>query len=719
MLFFDTHEAFWGVEGRKFSNDPFFQRDEWLRLLLGKLEFKNGIVAVVAGRDQPRWAEPSEIEIPKESIDLQLVGFLSELDAAQYLERALESTGIADAGMRQHLVAYARVAPGEIHPLYLGMCAEVVLAAARKGTTLTSADFQVAPQAAGKGKKRIDELLRDKGKSLMDKLLRYIDVEVGQAVRALSACRAFDKEIYFKLGEALKFQDTKAAFDVLTSFSFVWPAERRGADWYRIHDLLRRLGRERYKKEACQADEVLEKFYRERGEAGEETALVEAIYHASQLDRERGVKEWLKLFDSALEKSKYELCRALRDVRQEMSVQTPFQGGRLSRCEADYRKSLSQFNEARQGYLQAIDAFDKALERAPEDNEVYNEKALAHINLGELYFELSQNRKALQSYKMAISVCDAALKRARADIKAYTNKAAALASIGELEAEQWRSENALESYKQALDICDEALQRVPNNVDVLSIKGYAFACIGELQAKLSRHEEAVTSNLEAIVAYDKALKYSPDDVVIHNNKAYGFMSIGESQAELGQHIDAIENFNRAIDTFNAVLRPAPDDAIVWSNKARALRWRGLSHAELARHSDAAQSFIDALAACEEALRRAPDNIWAHNTRGLTLLAFGQLQGKLEQEDEAIGSYEQSIAAFDKALAHAQEDVESHNGKAYALQSLGQLQLRVRDHDNAIKSLQAALAEFSKSLEIAPDNERICKARDHLKELMNA
>lgn len=718
VLFFDTHEAFWGVKEREFSDDPFFQRDEWLRRLLGKLEFKNGIVAVVAGRDQPRWAKASKIKIPKKYTDLQLVGCLSELDAAQYLERALEGTGIADAGMRQHLVAYARVASGQIHPLYLGMCAEVVLAAVRKETTLTSADFQVAPQAAGKGKKRMDKLLRDKGKNLMDKLLRYVDVEVGQAVQALSACRAFDQEIYFKLGEALKFQATEPAFNVLTSFSFVWRAERRGAGWYRIHDLLRRLARDRYKRVACQADEVLEKFYRERGEAGEETALVEAIYHASQLDRERGVKEWLKLFDSALEKSKYELCRALRDVRQEMSVQTLFQGGRLSRCEADYRKSLSQFNEAALGYLDAIDAFDKALERAPEDNEVYNEKALAHINLGDLHFELSQNRKALQSYKMALSVCDAALKRARDDIKAYANKVAALVSIGDLEAELWRSEKAFESYKQALDICDEALQRVPNNVDVLNDKGYAFSGIGQLQAKLSRHEEAVKSNLEAIVAYDEALKHSPDDVVIHNNKAYGFMNIGESQAELGQHIDAIENFNRAIDTFNAVLRLAPDDAIVWSNKARALRWRGLSHVELARHSDAVRSYMDAMAACEEALRRAPEDIWAHNTRGLALLAFGQLQGKLEQEDEAIESYRKSIAAFDKALEHAQEDVESHNGKAYALQSLGQLQLRVRNHDNAIKSLQAALAEFSKSLEIAPDNARICKARDHLKELMN-
>ncbi len=53
-LFFDTHEAFWG-EQRNLPREQYFLRDEWLRRLLRKLDLSAGIVAVVAGRDVPRW----------------------------------------------------------------------------------------------------------------------------------------------------------------------------------------------------------------------------------------------------------------------------------------------------------------------------------------------------------------------------------------------------------------------------------------------------------------------------------------------------------------------------------------------------------------------------------------------------------------------------------------------------------------------------------------
>lgn len=56
VLFFDTPEAFWGPKERDLAGDLFFVRDEWLRRLLGTLEFSSGIVAIVAGRERPRWA---------------------------------------------------------------------------------------------------------------------------------------------------------------------------------------------------------------------------------------------------------------------------------------------------------------------------------------------------------------------------------------------------------------------------------------------------------------------------------------------------------------------------------------------------------------------------------------------------------------------------------------------------------------------------------------
>jgi len=429
MLFFDTHEAFWGHQ-RHLSDDLFFQRDEWLRRLLGTLELSAGIVAVVAGRDRPRWAKASKVKIPEKYLDAQFLGHLSETDAAQYLERA----GVTDAAMRQCLVAYTRVEPGQVHPLFLGLCADVMLAASEKGTTPTPEDFRIAPH------------LTDKGVALIDRLLRYVDAEVGFAVRALSACRAFDWDIYFKLGEVLNFQATIPAFSTLTRFSFVWRAEQRGEGWYRIHDLLRRLAHERGDEVARHADEVLEKHYREHGKAGETTAVAEAIYHANRLDWERGINEWVAAFDNALQLSRYSLCDALLKVRSELYIKGQFERGRIFKLEADYFASLARHNEARQEYVEAIIAYDGALRLAPDNVAIYYNKGLALARLGDLQTELSQDEEAMDSYRQGIAACDEALRRAPDDIEAHNNKGWALSSFGDLRA-KYPSINNLNIYR--------------------------------------------------------------------------------------------------------------------------------------------------------------------------------------------------------------------------------------------------------------------------------
>jgi hypothetical protein len=151
-------------------------------------------VAVVAGREKPRWAEATRSAIPQQYLDSQLVGHFSPTDASDYLQKA----------------------------------------------------------------------------DIKDAALQHVDQEIEVAVHALSACRAFDFELYLKLGQTLHFHATRAAFfDILTRFSFVWQVQRRGENWYRIHDLLRRLGDESGNETTHRAHQVLEQHYRERGEVAE------------------------------------------------------------------------------------------------------------------------------------------------------------------------------------------------------------------------------------------------------------------------------------------------------------------------------------------------------------------------------------------------------------------------------------------------------------------
>jgi Flp pilus assembly protein TadD len=490
VLFFDTHEAFWGSQ-RDVRNNRYFEQDKWLRYFLAELEFSHGIMVVVAGREIPRWQDADEYKIPQEHLDIQLVNHLSEADAKEYLRRA----GISNNILQQSAINYASVAVNQVHPFLLGLCADVIL---QGNQGLNELDLNVN--------------FADKAKQLINRLLKYADREIDYAVHALSACRGFNYDIYELLGKELKFQLSKPSFGVLTEFSFVWEGKEKDKDWYRIHDLLRRLDYEEDNQTTRQAHEVLEKYYREQGE------IAEAIYHANRLDWQRGVNEWVDEFDETLKLSRYDECRVLLEIRNELVIQSDFQLGRVSRAEGDYFTTLAQHQQAKKEYLEAVESYNQALNGAPDDIYAHNNKGNALKNLGNLQAGLSQHEDALNSYTQAIA-----------------------------------------SYNQALN-------RAPDYIIAHNNKGLALQSLGKLQAGLSQHQDALNSYTEAIASYNQALNGAPDYIYAHNNKGLALQSLGNLQAGLSQHQDAIKNYEAALAEFNRSLEIAPDD-----DKVRNLR----------------------------------------------------------------------------------------------------------------------------------------------------
>ncbi|MGD1910583.1 MAG: hypothetical protein ACFB2X_06945, partial [Rivularia sp. (in: cyanobacteria)] len=359
VLFFDTHEAFWGSQ-RDIADYRYFEQDKWLRYFLAELlEFSHGIVVVVAGREKPRWQDADEYPISQQYLDIQLVNHLAEADAREYLRRA----GISNRDLQQSAINYASVAQNQVHPFLLGLCADVIF---QGNSTTPSAPLPASDE-------RLSELhingnFAKKAKELINRLLKYVDREINYAVHALSACRGFNYDIYELLGKELKFSASKPSFDVLTEFSFVWEAQERGEDWYRIHDLLRRLDYEEDNKTTRQAHEVLEKYYRGKGE------IAEAIYHGNRLDWERGVYEWVEEFEKVLELSRYDECRVLLEIRNELVIQDDFELGRVSLAGGDYFATLAQHQQAKQEYLEAIALYDKVIKVAPDNIDANNNK---------------------------------------------------------------------------------------------------------------------------------------------------------------------------------------------------------------------------------------------------------------------------------------------------------------------------------------------------------
>jgi tetratricopeptide (TPR) repeat protein len=697
VLFFDAHEAFWGHQ-RNLPEEVFFQRDEWLRRLLRARDLSAGIVAVVAGREKPRWAEATRSAIPQQYLDTQLVGHFSPTDARDYLQKA----DIQDAALQQSLIDYASVAAEEVHPLYLGLCADVVLAARAQGKILTPDDFPTAPETP------------DKSRALINRLLRYVDKEVEVAVHALSACRAFDFELYLKLGQALHFHATHAAFfDILTRFSFVWQAQQRGENWYRIHDLLRRLDDESGNEITRRAHEVLEQHYRERGE------VAEAIYHANRLDWLRGVMEWTGIFAQALQLSRYEQCRTLLEVRSELSIQSDFQLGDVSLYEGIYFTQLARYAEAEQEYLEAIAAYDKALTLAPDYVCVLNNKGIALQRLGELQTQLGDHSAALSSFTRAIAVYNRVLALFPDDFYALDNQGMALQRLGELQIQLGEHSAALSSFTVALAAHDSALTFAPDYINALNNKGIALQRLGELQTQLGDHPTALSSFMEALAVYNRALTLAPDEIKPLTNKGNALQSLADLQTQLTQYPQALQSYEEANVTYNSALTLAPNDITVLINKGRTWGSRGDLQTQLAQHSQALQSYQEASTAYDKVLTLAPDHISALNNKGIVLSKLSELQIQLAQPSEALRSYKESITVYDSAITLVPNYIYALNNKGLALQSLGDLQAELSQQQDAINSWQSALAAFTRCLEVAPSDEKIRNQRDRLQEFLDS
>jgi tetratricopeptide (TPR) repeat protein len=437
VLLFDTHEAFWHKDRDRESVDTYFQKDEWLRKLLRELDRENGIVTVLAGREPPRWADAPRFPVPlefkakdrntglpvtKQCLEILEVGTLTREDAEEYLIKA--KVGEHDPVLRQALIDFAEIGKDyrdQVHPLYLGLCGEIVLAAERNGEALSADNFAVSSDH------------QNKIRLLVTRLLKYCIDAVQNAVINMAAARFFDDDLFCALGSRLKSShDNVDACDELKRFSFVKKTKINNKDRYGIHALLRRTLRELEPEKTAKADSALEALYRERLDAGDSNAIVEAIYHANCRDWERGYEEWLAVFDAAKQRSQYALCDELLALVPELSLETDFSRGMVATSQADVYRLLSRYDRAHTNYAQAVDAYDRALALAPDDIAALNNRGNALQGLADLQAGLSQTDAAQQSYAQAVDAYDRALKLAPGYLAIQNNRGNALAGLKKL-----------------------------------------------------------------------------------------------------------------------------------------------------------------------------------------------------------------------------------------------------------------------------------------------
>ena len=108
-------------------------------------------------------------------------------------------------------------------------------------------------------------------------------------------------------------------------------------------------------------------------------------------------------------------------------------------------------DEAGTSYTTAIAAYDRALQIAPDDAEIHNNRGTALEGLGDLRSGLGQLNEAESSYSNAVVAYDRALQIAPDYVSALWNKARFLETRGEARLRSSRSLEARHLFQQAME----------------------------------------------------------------------------------------------------------------------------------------------------------------------------------------------------------------------------------------------------------------------------
>ena len=230
----------------------------------------------------------------------------------------------------------------------------------------------------------------------------------------------------------------------------------------------------------------------------------------------------------------------------------------------DYLRKGNRAYDAK-NYTEAIDNYNKAIEKQPDFADAYNNRGVAYDSLGEY-------NKAIADYNEAIRLKpDAAV--------AYNNRGNAHADLGE--------------YDMAIADYNEAIRLKPDYADAYYNRGNNYNNLGEYDKAIADYNEAIRLNPDTAVAYNnrgsayndlgeydkaiadynEAIRLNPDTAVAYNNRGYYYAKKGE--------------YDKAIEDCNKSLKLRPDYAETYDS-------RGYAYAGAGEHDKAIVDFTKAL-----------------------------------------------------------------------------------------------------------------------------
>ncbi len=295
VIFFDTYEMLWRNREADGSVQA-HQMDAWVRELAGWCP-QIGILLVLIGRDCLRWDEyVLEEESWQPQLDLHRLGGLSRQDAQHFLARC----GIGPDNdepptpLQQAIITCCDEDHNQevyCHPLYLSLCAEIVLNTRNKeGRDPVPETFAAIPGDRTAA-------------TLAERFLRSLhDEKMELWVQELSLTPRFDEQAALDLDADRRHQCGRAGWKQLCRFSFVF-AEGNG--FYTLHKTMREVLNARVPAE--DARKVHLWFRQHWQQRRPELAWV----HQWQLDPQTALETWEQRHRQALDNRRIDEAREL------------------------------------------------------------------------------------------------------------------------------------------------------------------------------------------------------------------------------------------------------------------------------------------------------------------------------------------------------------------------------------------------------------------------
>jgi tetratricopeptide (TPR) repeat protein len=396
VLFLDTYEALWS--GREIHTAQARLLDEWVRHL-AEYCLGSGVLLVISGRDRLMWDEDNPDW--RDWLDQHLLGGLSARDAQAFLSKC----GVGPppdeptTPLQQAIIECCDTEPGPVvscHPLYLALCAEIVLNTRQNEGVDPKPDvFRGIPsqQVASELTTRFLRSLHNRAMELW--------------VTELSLTPRFDQAAALALDNERLHQNGRAGWELLTRFSFV---EALPDGFYRLHKTMAEVLRQRIPPDQASA---IHEWFHGYWSGRELPSLV--WFHRWQLEPSQALAEWEKAHETALKERRIGEARALLEWWQDIELD---EGERKRLGDELWAKAHFGLGVAfwetpvasrASALLTAIEHFQSAL-RVYTETEFPYDWAMTQHNLGNAYAQLptgdrSENlRRAIACYENALRV---------------------------------------------------------------------------------------------------------------------------------------------------------------------------------------------------------------------------------------------------------------------------------------------------------------------------